>query len=126
MNVNLVNVPLSPRDPRCRWAADLPPADIEVWEDGVPQKISLYSRAADSPLSITVIITVIADIADTSGLQRQFLNEHRRDLHGFLKTVMTQPDQTMLVCFGSAVRLAILGSNDPAEHPDHALKDFKN
>lgn len=71
-----------------------------MWEDGVPQKISLFSRAADSPLSI-------ADIADTSGSQREFLNEHRRDLHGFLKTVMTQPDQTMLAYFGSAVRLAI-------------------
>ncbi len=117
VDVNLVNVPFSAQDTRGHWMPNLSADDIEVFEDGIPQKLSFFSRAADSPLSIAVI-------ADMSSSQREFLNEHRRDLRDFLRTVMTKRDQAMLVCFGASIRVAS-PFHEEAEHLDDALKEFQ-
>ena len=99
VEVNLVNVPFSAQDSRGHWNSNLSASDVEVFEDGISQKISFFSRAVDSPLSIAVI-------ADTSGSQKDFLSEHRRDLRDFLRTVMTKRDQAMLVVFGGSIRVS--------------------
>ncbi len=117
VDVNLVNVPFSVQDSSGRWITDLTAADIDVFEDGAAQKISFFSRASDSPLSIAIV-------ADVSGSQEEFLKDHRRDLRDFLKTVMTRRDQVMLTCFGNSIRLVA----PFAQHPDHLddqLKDFQ-
>ena len=117
VEVSLVNVPFSVQDASGRWVTDLTADDFEVLEDGVRQKISFFSRAGDSPLSIAVI-------ADVSGSQHEFLKEHRRDLHDFLRTVMTKRDQAMLVCFGNSVRL-VSRFHQQADHLDDALKEYQ-
>ncbi len=117
VEVNLVNVPFTVRDARGQWITDLTANDLEVFEDAQPQKISFFSRAADSPLSIAVV-------ADVSGSQEEFLKDHRRDLRDFLKTVLTKRDQAMLVCFGNSVRL-VSNFNEKADDLDEALKDYQ-
>ena len=117
VEVNLVNVPFTVRDAKGQWITNLSADDFEVLEDGQPQKVSFFSRAADSPLSIGVV-------ADISGSQEEFLKDHRRDLRDFLKTVMTKRDQAMLVCFGNSIRL-VSRFNQKADDLDDALKDYQ-
>ncbi|WP_051670784.1 VWA domain-containing protein [Bryobacter aggregatus] len=117
VDVNLVNVPFTARDARGQWVQTLTANDLEVTEDGAPQKIAFFSRASDSPLSIAII-------ADISGSQQKFLKDHRRDLHHFLKTVLTPRDQAMLVCFGNSVRLAS-PFHHQADYLDDALEDYQ-
>ena len=117
VEVNLVNVPFSVRDARGQWITNLNADDFEVLEDGIPQKISFFSKASDSPLSIAVV-------ADISGSQEEFLKDHRRDLRDFLKTVMTKRDQALLVCFGNSIRL-VSNFNQKADDLDEALKDYQ-
>ena len=117
VEVNLVNVPFTVRDARGQWITNLNASDFEVLEDGIPQKISFFSKASDSPLSIAVV-------ADISGSQEEFLKDHRRDLRDFLKTVMTKRDQAMLVCFGNSIRL-VSNFNQQADDLDEALKDYQ-
>jgi Ca-activated chloride channel homolog len=117
VEVSLVNVPFSVRDAKGQWVTNLNASDFEVLEDGVPQKISFFSRASDSPVSIAVV-------SDVSGSQADFLKDHRRDLRDFLKTVMTKRDQAMLVCFGNSVRLAS-PPNQKADDLDDALKEYQ-
>jgi len=117
VEVNLVNVPFSVRDEMGQWVTNLTADDVEVLEDGIPQKVSFFSTAGDSPLSINVI-------ADVSGSQADFLKEHQRDLRDFLKAVLTRSDQAMLVCFGNSVRM-VSSFHKQAERLDEALKDYQ-
>ena len=117
VEVNLVNVPFSARDRNGQWVTDLTAADLEVFEDGIPQKISFFSRASDSALNIAIV-------ADISGSQEEFLKDHRRDLRDFLKAVLTKRDQALLVCFGNSIRLVSPFSKQ-ADHLDDALKDYQ-
>lgn len=117
VQVNLVNVPFSVRDAKGNWVTDLTAEDVEVLEDGVRQKVSFFSRAGDSPLSIAVV-------ADVSGSQEDFLKDHRRDLKDFLKTVMRPKDQAMLVCFGHTIRLVSKFDRQP-DQLDDALKEYQ-
>ncbi len=117
VEVNLVNVPFTVRDGRGQWITNLAAEDFEVLEDGQPQRISFFSKASDSPLSIAVV-------ADISGSQEDFLKDHRRDLRDFLKTVMTSRDQAMLACFGNSIRL-VSNFNQKADDLDEALKDYQ-
>ncbi len=117
VEVNLVNVPFNVLDSRGQLVQNLSADDFEVFEDGSPQKIAFFSRAADSPLTLAVI-------ADVSGSQQEFLKDHRRDLRDFLKTALTPRDQAMLICFGNSIRLVSPLSSKP-EHLDDALKDFQ-
>ncbi|MCX6614122.1 MAG: hypothetical protein NTW74_25175 [Acidobacteria bacterium] len=66
VEVNLVNVPFTVRDATGRWITNLNADDFEVLEDGQPQKVSFFSRAADSPLCIGVVAVI-------SGSQEEFL-----------------------------------------------------
>ncbi|MBZ2185842.1 MAG: VWA domain-containing protein [Bryobacter sp.] len=115
VEVSLVNVPFTVRDSNGAWITDLNPSDFEVFEDGIPQKISFFSRAADSPLTIAIL-------ADTSGSQDDFIRDHRRDIRHFLSTVMTPRDQSLLVCFSDTIRLV----SPPGKQPDKLDEDLKS
>ena len=96
--VQLVNVSLSVRDAQGRMVAKLTKDDFEVWEDGVRQSISFFSPSGGLPLALGLLV-------DGSGSQADFVKKHRRDLHDFLRTVMTPVDQAFLVGFGNRLRL---------------------
>src|SRR4249920_851522 len=98
VEVSLVNVGFSVRDDKGNLVTNLTQDDLEVTEDGVPQKISFFARSTDVPLTLGLIM-------DVSGSQQSFVKPHHNDLQAFLKTVLQPQDRAFLVCFGNNLRL---------------------
>ncbi len=96
--VQLVSVSLSVRDAQGHLVPGLTKDDFEVWEDGVRQNISFFSPSSGLPLALGLLV-------DGSGSQEDFVKKHRRDLHDFLRAVMTPVDQAFLVGFGNRLKL---------------------
>lgn len=117
VEVSLVNVPFAVLDRDGRLVSDLATADFEVYEDGAPQKISFFSRAADSALALTIV-------SDVSPSQEDFLKDHRRDLHDFLRAILRPRDKASLVCFG-ADAWEVSPPDSHAGHLEDALKEFQ-
>jgi Ca-activated chloride channel family protein len=72
--------------------------DVELYEDGVPQKVEFFAKSTDMPLTLALIV-------DVSGSQDQFGKQHEKDLEVFLKEVLGPKDRVFLVCFGNHLRL---------------------
>ncbi len=98
VNVHLVNVTFSVRNAAGLSPANLTKNDFEVLEDGVPQTISFFSRSADLPLTLGLIV-------DASGSQEHYVKAHHHDLQTFLKDVLQPRDRAFLVGFGNHIRL---------------------
>lgn len=98
VNTNLVNLSFSARDSAGVLMGSLTKEDLEVFDDGVPQKISYFSRSMDVPLTLGLIV-------DVSGSQEHFYKQHHRDLEIFLKDALGPSDRAFLVCFGNHLRL---------------------
>lgn len=118
VEVNLVNVAFSVRDAGGLLATHLTPDDFEVLEDGVPQKIEFFSRSAEIPLTLGLIV-------DFSGSQEHFLKPHHHDLQTFLDTVLGPGDRAFLVGFGNHLRLLSDFSASSADLME-GLKDFEH
>lgn len=99
VDVNLVNVAFAVRDAHGSLASGLTKDDFQVFEDGIPQTISFFSRSADVPLALGLIV-------DMSGSQEHFLKRHHRHLESFLHDVLAPRDRAFLLCFGNHLRLA--------------------
>ena len=56
VKVNLVSVAFVARDARGALVDDLIQDDVDVVEDAVPQKIAFFSRSADVPLTLGVVV----------------------------------------------------------------------
>jgi Ca-activated chloride channel family protein len=97
-DVRLVNVSFSVRDALGNFVTDIGSDDVEVTEDGVPQKVSFFARATEVPLNLALIL-------DFSGSQDQFIRSHHKDLETFLKTVLAARDRAFLVGFSNNPRL---------------------
>src|SRR5436190_10074986 len=82
VDVNLVNVGFSVRDERGLLVTNLTQDDIEITEDGVPQRIAFFARSTDVPLNLGLVM-------DVSGSQQSFIKPHHKDLQAFLKTVLS-------------------------------------
>jgi Ca-activated chloride channel family protein len=117
VEVSLVNVGFSVRDQRGNLVTNLTQDDIEITEDGVPQKISFFARSTDVPLTLGLIM-------DVSGSQQSFIKPHHNDLQAFLKTVLQPEDRAFLVCFGNNLRLMSDHSNSARDLVD-ALREFE-
>ncbi len=117
VDVRLVTASFTARDSRGALVADLTKDDIELIDDGVPQSITFFSRSADVPLSLGLIV-------DASRSQRHFMKDHEQDLRGFLKSVLSSRDRAFLLCFGNNLRLAADDTNSAKELTD-ALKRFE-
>jgi Ca-activated chloride channel family protein len=98
VNVHLVNVTFSARNSSGLSPADLTKNDFEILEDGVPQTISFFSRSADLPLSLGLIV-------DASGSQEHYVKAHHHDLQTFLKDILQPRDRAFLVGFGNHIRM---------------------
>lgn len=98
VKVNLVSVAFVARDARGALVDNLTQDDIDVVEDAVPQKIAFFSRSADVPLTLGVVV-------DASGSQDHFSKQHKSDLEVFFKDVLGPKDRVFLVGFGNHIRL---------------------
>ncbi|MGC1485717.1 MAG: VWA domain-containing protein [Candidatus Acidiferrum sp.] len=98
VKVNLVSVAFVARDERGDLVDNLTQDDVEVFEDAIPQKIAFFSRSADVPLTLGLVV-------DASGSQDHFSKQHRNDLEVFLKDVLGPKDRVFLAGFGNHIRL---------------------
>jgi Ca-activated chloride channel family protein len=98
VKVNLVNVAFVARDARGALVDNLTKDDVDVIEDAVPQKVTYFSRSADVPLTLGVVV-------DASGSQDHFSKQHKNDLEVFFKDVLGPKDRVFLVGFGNHIRL---------------------
>jgi Ca-activated chloride channel homolog len=98
VKVNLVNVAFVARDARGALVDNLTKDDVDVIEDAVPQKVTYFSRSADVPLTMGVVV-------DASGSQDHFSKQHKNDLEVFFKDVLGPKDRVFLVGFGNHIRL---------------------
>jgi Ca-activated chloride channel homolog len=98
VKVNLVNVAFVARDARGALVDNLTQDDVDVVEDAIPQKIAFFSRSADVPLTLGLVV-------DASGSQDHFSKQHKNDLEVFFKDVLGSKDRVFLVGFGNHIRL---------------------
>jgi Ca-activated chloride channel family protein len=98
VKVNLVSVAFVARDARGALVDNLTKDDVDVIEDAVPQKVTYFSRSADVPLTLGVVV-------DASGSQDHFSKQHKNDLEVFFKDVLGPKDRVFLVGFGNHIRL---------------------
>lgn len=114
VDVNLVNVAFTARDARGTLVSNLTKEDLELSEDGVPQKIEFFARSTDVPLTLALIV-------DVSGSQDHFGKQHEKDLEVFLKDVLGPKDRVFLVCFGNHIRLV----TDYTNSPEAIIENYK-
>ena len=98
VKVNLVSVAFVARDGRGALVDNLAQDDVDVVEDAIPQKIAFFSRSADVPLTLGLVV-------DASGSQDHFSKQHKDDLEVFFKDVLGPKDRVFLVGFGNHIRL---------------------
>jgi Ca-activated chloride channel homolog len=106
-DVNLVTIAFIVRD-NGRLVGDLGQNDIEILEDGIPQKIRFFARTTDLPLIIGLVV-------DASNSQSKFIRNHHRDVEKFLNDVLGPQDRAFLVCFGNHLRLVSDLTNSSAQ-----------
>jgi Ca-activated chloride channel homolog len=108
VDVNLVTVSFSVRDPNGALVDNLTKDDFDVIEDAVPQKIAHFARSLDVPLTLGLIV-------DASGSQEHFTRQHQHDIEVFLKDVLGPNDRVFLVGFGNHIRLVSDYSHSSAD-----------
>jgi len=116
---HLVTLTFSARDGGGHFVDKLSSDDFSVLEDGIPQKVSLFSRESELPLTIGLII-------DASPSQEKFLQQHLRDIHTFLTNVLRPQDQAFALCFGDHLRLVSDLTSNPAAITDGLARFDKN
>jgi Ca-activated chloride channel homolog len=97
-DVNLVTLTFTVRDASGKLVDNLSRDDVEVFEDGVVQKIRFFARSSELPLTIGLVV-------DASESQRKFIRRHHSDVEKFLQDVLGPKDQAFLLCFGNHLRL---------------------
>ena len=108
VNVSLVNVTFMARDANGAPIENLTKDDVDLYEDGVPQRVEFFAKSTDLPLTLALIM-------DASGSQEHFEKKHERDLEVFLKEVLGPKDRAFMVCFGNHLRLVSDYTNSPEE-----------
>jgi len=98
VKVNLVSVAFVARDERGALVDNLTQDDVDVVEDAIPQKVAFFSRSADVPLTLGVVV-------DASGSQNHFSKQHKSNLEVFFKDVLGPKDRVFLVGFENHIRL---------------------
>jgi Ca-activated chloride channel family protein len=108
VNVQLVSVAFTAQDSRGALVGNLSKDDLELLEDGVPQKIEFFARSTDLPLTLALIV-------DASGSQDHFGSQHKKALEVFLKQILRPQDRVFLLAFGNHLRLVSDYSNSPEQ-----------
>ena len=97
--VDVVNVLATVRDRHGRLVNDLAQDDFLLKEDGKPQTIRYFSRQADLPLTVGLLV-------DTSLSQRRIIGQERSASYEFLARVLDETkDQAFVVRFDFEVEL---------------------
>ena len=103
--VKLVNVYTTVVDRTGAPVGGLTKDDFEVLEDGVPQKISVFARESELPLSIVVAL-------DTSLSTRKDLHVELEAAHDFVKSTLRKQDALALYQFAQEVEEVVPFTSD--------------
>ncbi|HEX3436618.1 MAG TPA: VWA domain-containing protein [Pseudacidobacterium sp.] len=104
VDVHLVNVFVNVTDTNGAPVGGLMKDDFTVAEDGHPQKIAVFEKQADMPLSIVLAI-------DTSGSVAKDLAIEKRAAHNFVHSLLRPVDRLDLIDFSSDVREVVPFTN---------------
>jgi Ca-activated chloride channel homolog len=97
VDTDLTNLPFTAADKQKRFITTLREEDVRVAEDGVPQKILVFERHTDRPLSLAFLI-------DISGSEERTLSDEKAAARSFIETVIqSSKDEAAIIPFtGSA------------------------
>jgi VWFA-related protein len=97
-DVNLVNVTFTVEDKEGALQPNLGQDDFVVLEDGVPQRIRVFSKERDTPLTLGIVL-------DFSGSQFGLERSNRAAAVGFMHSVLRQDDKAFVAGFDRRIRL---------------------
>ncbi len=109
VDTTLVVIPVTVTDPQNRFVLGLDKKDFSIFEDGVEQKISIFT-GEDAPLSIGILF-------DTSGSMDMRTEMSHRAVSEFLKTMSAQ-DETFLIQFSDKPHVVEPFTNRPKDIED--------
>lgn len=98
VDVDLVNVMFSARDKKGGFIATLNKEDVVVLEDGKEQKVQMFTRETDLPITLGLLI-------DVSRSQERLIEVERRAGSQFFKQVLKGKDMAFIISFGSEAEL---------------------
>ena len=104
VNVNLINVFVNVTDASGTPVGNLPREEFSLFEDGRPQKIAVFERQSDMPLSIVLAI-------DTSGSVRKDMAIEQGAAHDFVHALLRPVDQLELMDFNTDVQQVVPFTN---------------
>ena len=104
VNVKLVNVFTNVTDATGAVVGGLAKEDFAITEDGRPQKIAVFERQSELPLSLILAI-------DTSGSVRKDLPLEQEASRKFVRALMRSQDQMSLLEFSTEVRQVVPFTN---------------
>ena len=109
VETNLVNALFTATDKDRHFITSLRPADIAIFENDVPQTISLFERETERPLSLALLI-------DTSDSQRGVLADEKDAARKFVDSVIRpETDRAAVVSFTGAPKVEQEPTNDLAK-----------
>jgi VWFA-related protein len=107
VTTSIVNVFATVRDRHNAIVGDLTQDDFKVYEDGVPQKITYFSKEVNMPISLAIMM-------DTSGSMYYLLNAEKDAASRFVREVMHHKDEAIVMSFDTDVNLLADFTEDPA------------
>jgi len=117
VNVDLVVLQATVRDPKGRFAPDLREQDFEVYEDGVRQSIRLF-RHEDIPVSVGLVI-------DHSGSMRPKLGDVIEAARTFIRSSSPE-DEMFVVNFNEKVTFGLPEAVRFTNRPDELARAISN
>jgi Ca-activated chloride channel family protein len=96
---HLVTFTFTVRDAQGNLVSGLSQDNFVIYEDGVPQRISFFSRESNIPLTLGLII-------DASSSQDKYIHQHLHDVQIFLSSTVQPQDRVFALCFGDHLRIA--------------------
>jgi Ca-activated chloride channel homolog len=117
VNVKLVNVFTNVTDATGAIVGGLSKEDFAVTEDGRPERIAIFERQSELPLSLVLAI-------DTSGSVRKDLPLEQDAARKFVHALLRGQDQMSLLEFSTEVR-QVVGFTNQASKMDHGLASLR-
>jgi Ca-activated chloride channel family protein len=117
MDVKLVNLFVNVTDKTGAIVGGLTKDDFQVFEDGRPEKISVFERQSELPLNLTLAI-------DTSGSTAKDLDLEQSASRRFIHALLRQQDQMSLIEFATEVRQLVPFTNKVSQL-DHGLNALR-
>ena len=116
LNVKLVSVFVNVTDRNGAIVGGLTKNDFAVFEDGRPQKISVFERVSELPLNLTIAV-------DTSGSVSKDLRAEAAAAHSFARDILRPQDRMSVMQFATNVSV-LTPFTDKVSAIDRGLKQM--